>query len=180
MCAHGRRAYAPAMSRELRRLIAVGGAAVWLMVGLPIFIRGAQQPWRLVAWSAAYVAFGVVLALAVRTGRLLWAAPQAAAVIGLVLVMCDGFEGALLVLVALQLGGRTSRRAGLAAIAIQSAALFVAISIHWNRAAALLLAPPYLGFQLLAHLAAEGMWRLSRARDLKLENERLAGRLRIP
>ena len=179
MCAHGRRAYAPAMPRELRRLIAVGGAAVWLMVGLPIFIRGAQQPWRLVAWSAAYVAFGVVLALAVRTGRLLWAVPQAAAVIALVLIMCDGFEGALLVLVALQLGGRTSRRAGLAAIAIQSAALFVAIAIHWNRAAALLLAPPYLGFQLLAYFAAEGMWRLSRARDLKLENERLAERLRI-
>ncbi|HYY51985.1 MAG TPA: histidine kinase [Myxococcales bacterium] len=167
------------MPRELRRLIAVGGAAVWLMVGLPIFIRGAQQPWRLVAWSAAYVAFGVVLALAVRTGRLLWAVPQAAAVIALVLIMCDGFEGALLVLVALQLGGRTSRRAGLAAIAIQSAALFVAIAIHWNRAAALLLAPPYLGFQLLAYFAAEGMWRLSRARDLKLENERLAERLRI-
>jgi len=179
MCACERRAYAPNMPRELRRLIAVGGAAVWLMVGLPIFIRGAQEPWRLAAWSAAYVAFGIVLALALRTGRLLWTVPQAAAVIALVLIMCDGFEGALLVLVALQLGGRTSRRAGLAAIALQSAALFAAIAVHWNRGAALLLAPPYLGFQLLAFFAAEGMWRLARTQELQLENERLAERLRI-
>ena len=179
MCARWHRAYAPDMPRELGRLIAAGGAAVWLMVGLPIFIRGAQQQWRLVAWSAAYLAFGLLLVLALRTGRLLWTIPQAAAVIALVLIMCDGFEGALLVLVALQLGGRTPRRAGLAAIALQSAALFAAIAIHWNRAAALLLAPPYLGFQLLAYFAAEGMWRLARTQELQLENERLAERLRI-
>jgi signal transduction histidine kinase len=179
MCACERRAYAPDMPRELRKLIAAGGAAVWLMVGIPIFIRGAQEPWRLAAWSAAYVSFGVVLALALRTGRLLLTVPQAAAVIALVLILCDGFEGALLVLVALQLGGRTSRRAGLAAIALQSAALFAAIAIHWNRGAALLLAPPYLGFQLLAYFAAEGMWRLARTQELRLENERLAERLRI-
>ena len=179
MCRQQRQAYAPDMPKELHRLIAVGGAAVWLMVGLPIFIRGAQEPWRLVAWSGAYLAFGLVLALALRTGRLPWAIPQVAAVIAIVLIMCDGFEGALLVLVALQLGGRTSRRAGLAAIALQSVALFAAISVHWNRGAALLLAPPYLGFQLLAYFAAEGMWRLARTQELQLENERLAERLRI-
>src|SRR5213082_1161725 len=93
--------------------------------------------------------------------------------------MCDGFEGALLVLVALQLGGRTSRRAGLAAIALQSAALGAAIAVHWNPGAALLLAPPYLGFQVLAFLAAEGMARLEAAKELQLENGRLEERLRI-
>ena len=179
MCARNGQRYAAAMPKELRTLIAAGGAAVWLMVGLPIFLHGALQPWRLAAWSIAYLGFGAALALAMRTGRMLWAIPQAAAVIALVLTLCDGFEGALLVLVALQLGGRTSRRAGLAAIAIESSALFVAIAIHWNRGAALLLAPPYLGFQLLAYFAAEGMWRLSRAQELQLENERLSERLRI-
>ena len=39
---------------------------------------------------------------------------------------------------------------------------------------ALLLAPPYLGFQVLAYLAAEGMARLEAAEALQIENGRLA------
>jgi signal transduction histidine kinase len=167
------------MPRELRTLIAAGGAAVWLMVGLPVFIRGAQSPGRLALWAVAYLAFGAALALAVRTRQLRWTVPQVAAVIALVLILCQGFEGTLLVLIALQLGGRTSRKAGLAAIAVQTAGLFAAIAVHWNAGAAVLLAPPYLGFQLLAYFAAEGMWRLSQTQALRLENERLAERLRI-
>jgi signal transduction histidine kinase len=166
------------MPRELRRLLAIGGAAVWAMVAVPILLRGVLN-WRLAVWMAAYALFGAALLVSLRTGRLRWIVPQAVCVVAQVLAMCDGFEGALLVLVALQLGGRTSRRVGLAAIAAQSAALFVAIAIHWNRGAAVLLLPPYLGFQLLAYLAAEGMWRLAAARSLELENERLDERLRI-
>jgi len=167
------------MPRELRRLIALGGGAVWLMVGVPIFLHGALQPWRVAWWAAAYLAFAGAMAAALYTGRLAWLVPQAIAVIGLVLALCDGFEGALLVLIALQLGGRTSRPVGLSAIAVQSGALFAAIAFHWNRTAASLLAPPYLGFQVLAYFAAEGMWRLARTQALQLENERLGERLRI-
>ena len=167
------------MPKELRRLIAWGGGAVWLMVGLPIFLHGAVETWRLAWWSVAYLVFGGALWAAVRTGRLWWTAVQAASVIALVLLLCDGFEGVLLVLVALQLGGRSSRRVGLTAIVLQSAALFAAIAIHWNRNAALLLVPAYLGFQILAWFAAEGMWRLAETQALRLENERLAERLRI-
>jgi len=105
--------------------------------------------------------------------------PQVAAVTALVLLLCQGFEGTLLVLVALQLGGRVPRKLGLAFIAVQTAALFAAIWVHWNLSAAVLLAPPYLGFQLLAYFAAEGMWRLSQTQALRLENERLAERVRI-
>jgi signal transduction histidine kinase len=169
----------PAMPHELRRLLSIGGAAVWVMVGIPIFVRAGSGGLRTAAWAAAYLAFAVALGLALRTRRLLWAVPQAAAVIALVLTKCDGFEGALLVLVALQLGGRSSRRLGLAAIGIASAALFAAIAVHWNPSAALLLTPPYVGFQVLAYFAAEGMWRLAQTQALQLENERLAERLRI-
>ena len=169
----------PAMPGELRRLLLVGGFAVWAMVGVPIFVHSGLQPSRLAGWIAAYLVFGAGLALALRTRRLLWLLPQSAAVIALVLTLCDGFEGALLVLIALQLGGRTSRRAGLAALAVQSAALFAAIAVHWNANAAVLLVPPYLGFQALAYFAAEGMWRLADAKALRLENERLAERVRI-
>src|SRR5205807_2005554 len=57
--------------------------------------------------------------------------------------------------------------------------LGAAIAVHWNGGAALLLAPPYLGFQLLAFFAAEGMERLEAARELQAENSRLEERLRI-
>ena len=167
------------VTRELRRLLSIGGPAVWLMVGVPVFVRGSNEPWRLGAWCGAYAAFAAALWLSLRSRRVIWLGAQAASVIALVLVMCDGFEGALLVLVALQLGGRASRRAGLLAIALQSGALFGAIGIHWNFAAALLLAPPYLGFQLLAFFAAEGMARLEAAKVLQGENGRLEERLRI-
>jgi len=167
------------MTREVRRLLIVSGPVVWLMVGAPVYLRGSPEPWRLAAWAAAYLAFGTALWIALRSGRLFWLFPQVAAVVALVLIMCDGFEGALLVLVALQLGGRVRRSAGLLAIATQSAALGVAIGLHWSPAAALLLTPPYLGFQLLAFFAAEGMARLEAAEALQLENGRLEERLRI-
>src|SRR5258705_2346511 len=131
---------------ELRRLIGWGGCAVWLMVGLPIFLHGAIETWRLVWWSVAYLAFGGALRAAVRTGRLWWTAVQAASVIALVLLLCDGFEGGLLVLVAVPLGGRSSRRGRLTPIAPQSAALFAPLPVPWNPKPALLLppAPPRL------------------------------------
>jgi signal transduction histidine kinase len=167
------------MTRELRRLLTLAGPAVWLMVGAPVLLRGSPEPWRLWPWTGAYLAFGASLWLSLRSGRRAWLVPQVAAVIALVLTLCDGFEGALLVLVSLQLGGRVGRRAGLLAVAAQSAALAAAIAVHWNAKAALLLAPPYLGFQLLAFFAAEGMARLEAARELQLENGRLEERLRI-
>lgn len=154
------------MTPELRKLLQPGGAAVWLMVGTPVLLRGSPEAWRLAAWSAAYVAFGAALFVSLRRPHWLWLLAQSAAVIALVLVMCDGFEGALLVLVALQLGGSASRRVGLTAVVAQSAALAAAVAIHWTPGAALLLEPPYLGFQLLAFFAAEGMSRLAAARAL--------------
>src|SRR4051812_7826503 len=167
------------MPRELRRLLAIGGASVWLMVAVPILVRGVVHPWRFAGWLFAWLGFGGPLLLALRTRRLLWLPLQTAAVIALVLTLCDGFEGALLVLVALQLGGRTSRRAGLTVVAAQSAALFAAVAVHWSVNAAALIVPGYVGFQVLAYFAAEGMWRLAQAQALRLENERLAERLRI-
>jgi signal transduction histidine kinase len=167
------------MTRELRRLLTIAGPVVWLMVGAPVFLRGSPEAWRLWAWLASYLAFAAALFASLKSGRGIWLLVQVAAVIALVLLMCDGFEGALLVLVALQLGGRGQRRVGLVAIGLGSIALAAAIGIHWNPQAALLLSPPYLGFQLLAFFAAEGMARLEAAEGLHNENGRLEERLRI-
>src|SRR2546423_6357679 len=126
----------------LRRTLKVGGLAVWLMVGAPILFGGSNSAPRLAGWGAAYVAFLALFLLALRTGKRLAIAGQAVCVVALILTLCDGFEGALLVLGALQLGGLVSRRRGLAWIAGQSAALARALGYHWAPRAALLLAPP--------------------------------------
>jgi signal transduction histidine kinase len=172
-------AYAASMSRELRRLLTIAGPAVWLMVGVPVLLRGSPEHWRLWPWAGAYFAVGASLWLSLRTGRRIWLLSQSVAVIALVAMICDGFEGALLVLVALQLGGRMDRRAGLLAVAAQSVALGAAITVRWTGQAALVLALPYLGFQLLAFFAAEGLARLEAAKELQLEVGRLEERLRI-
>ena len=165
---------------ELRRALTIGGIAVWLMVGVPIFFGGSVSPPRLAGWAAAYVAFLALFVLAMRTRRLLLIAVQAACVVALVLLLCDGFEGALLVLGALQLGGRLSRRRGLLWIVAQTAFLAAAVSIHWSPRAAVLLAPPYLGFQLLAFFVADLLAREARAREeLRAAQARLAETSRL-
>jgi signal transduction histidine kinase len=99
---------------------------------------------------------------------------QVAAVVALVLTLCDGFEGTLLVIVAMQLGGRLPRGRAFTWIAIQTLLLAIAITIHWSLRPAILLTPPYLGFQLLAYLAFEAMARESRARrELETANAEL-------
>jgi len=96
---------------------------------------------------------------------------QAAATIAMVLTLCDGFEGTLLVVVAMQLV--MPRRRAFIWIGIQTLLLAIAVGIHWTPRAALLLAPPYLGFQLLAFLTLDSIEQSSRlserlriARDL--------------
>ena len=100
------------------RLQRWGGLAVWLGVGVPIWLQRDQiQPDRFAVWLAAWLlfaaAFWVTSAGRERARRLDLSllALQAACVMTLVLFLCDGFEGALLVLVAMQLapgspGGR--------------------------------------------------------------------------
>jgi signal transduction histidine kinase len=175
------------------RLLRWGGLAAWLGVGVPIWLQldqtkpGAFAVW-LAAWLVFLAAFWATAAGRERTRRLdlPLLGLQAACVTALVLFLCDGFEGALLVLVAMQLAPRVSRRTGLLWIAVQSLLLGTAIAIHWSLRPALMLAPPYLGFQILAFLAIEALDREARAnaelraaRELLAHGSRVAERLRI-
>lgn len=147
-----------------------------------------ESPAVLLVWTFAYLLFGAVfwVTSASRQGNLWLLGLQGLCVMALVLTLCDGFEGALLVLVAMQLGSRVDRRTGLLWIAVQTVLLCAAITYHWSLRPALMLAPPYLGFQILAFLAFEALEREARinaelrsTRELLAHGSRMAERLRI-
>src|SRR5207302_4896934 len=124
------------------RLIGIAGLVAWLMVGVPAFIRHAGAPptdWR---WVAAFLIFGVLFAADLRRPRLLLLLGESAAALALVLLRCNGYEGTLLALVAMQLGTRLDRTAGIAWIGLQTLLLTAAVAIQLSPRAAWLLAPP--------------------------------------
>lgn len=187
------------VAREHARLLCWGGLAAWLMVGLPVMTYPHESPEVLLAWTFAYLLFGLAFWITAGERELpRWAdlgllGLQALCVMALVLTLCDGFEGALLVMVAMQLASRVDRRTGLIWIAVQSVLLCAAVAIHWSLRPALMLAPPYLGFQILAFLAFEALDREARGRrelsrinaelrstrELLAHSSRAAERLRI-
>jgi signal transduction histidine kinase len=180
---------------DLRRPLLVGGGAAWVMVGIPMLFHSGVVAWRLGAWATVWLAFAALAARAVAQSRsrLPLLALAACAVLAMVLLVCDGFEGALLVLIALRLGGAVSRRVGVAWVAAQTVLLGAGIAAHWSPQPALLLAPPYFGFSLLAFFVADVLARTAESRRalaaandelravqrLEAENGRLAERVRI-
>jgi len=150
---------------DYRRLLRAGGFAVWAAVGLPVLLfqlarpPASRQALPLFAWVAAYLLFGLAFGMSTsprrgvsgRSGALTLAAGQVFAVLALVaLPPCFGLEGALLVLVALLLGGLLPRRAAVLWIAAQSAALLAVVWAHWGWHWGVVLAGAYLPFQLIA------------------------------
>jgi len=175
----------PSTFDDFRRLLRIGGIIAWAMVCAPVVFHGGLDPRRFAPWIAVSILFAAALwwstsrrALPTRRALALLAL-QAACVIAMVALLCDGFEGGLLVLVALQLGGRVARRTGIAWVVAQTALLATAVAIHWSPRPALLLAPPYLGFGLLAFFVADVLARDAASRRLAEENSRLAERVRI-
>ena len=154
------------------------------------------------AWAAVYLLFAAAYAKTTARGRferdgpgaLVLLAAEAAAVLALVaLPPCYGLESALLVLVAIQLGGRVTPALGMAWIAIQSALLLVVIAMHWNTHSGIMLAGAYFPFQVLAFWTAHLLGREAAAREglakalaelhatraILAESHRMAERVRI-
>jgi hypothetical protein len=147
---------------DYRRLLRASGFVIWGIVGFPVAVfqlagsRAARPILPIASWAAAYLLFGVCLALATSPRRgesgkgapLLLAAGQAAAVLALVaLPPCFGLEGALLVVVALELGAWIPRRPAAAWIVLQSAALLAVVWLHWGWHWGIVLAGAYLPFR---------------------------------
>jgi signal transduction histidine kinase len=161
------------------RMLRIGGLLTWLAVGVPVAINATSSPARLALWFVAFAAFGIGFITRILS-------VQTAAVIAMVAILCNGFEGSLLALIAMQLGSVMSRRPGVWWVLVQTALFFAAISFHWSPRPAFLLTPPYLGFQLLAFFGFEMLAREAAARRelaginaMLAESSRVAERLRI-
>lgn len=168
------------------RILGIAGLTAWLMVGLPVVIQGANTPGVMLRWAVAYVLFAVLFIADLKHPRLSLLAMEALCVVVMVLLLCDGFEGALLVMIAMRLASLVDRRRGLLWIAAQTLLLAGAVAVHWNGRSAFLLTPPYFGFQILAFFAFELLDREMRTsaqlramQDLVADGGRLAERLRI-
>jgi signal transduction histidine kinase len=181
------------------RLLRLAGLLVWLLVGIPTALQGTGRLEAFAVWVSGFLIFGALFAATTGGGphpTEVWTAAltaQAAAVIAMTAVQCRGYEGTLLVLVAMQVGWRTPTREGLAWVVVQTLALAWAIAHHWSLRQALLLAPPYLGFQVLALLAMGALAREMRVaaelastnaellatRELLAQTARVNERLRI-
>jgi signal transduction histidine kinase len=176
------------------RLIGIAGLIVWLMVGLPAFIYHAGAPVPLdPRWIVAFLLFGALFAADLRWPHLLLLAAAASAAIALVLLRCNGYEGTLLALVAMQLGSRLERGPGILWVGVQTLLLGAAVAAQMGPRAAWMLVPPYLGFQLVAFFTFQVMAREVAARTalatanaelravqaILADGSRMAERLRI-
>ena len=154
------------------RPFAVAGLFVWAMVGIPVIAGGAVTPQLMISWAVVYALLAALFLAELRFPSLALLALQAACVVVVVLLLCDGFEGALMVLIAMRLATRVDRVKGLVWIATQTALLALAIGIHWTPRSAVLLTPPYLGFQILGFLTIQALTRESRiAERLRITHE---------
>lgn len=192
---------------DYRRLLRVGGLAIWAAVGIPVIVlssfRHPRHPLLYLAWVGALLVYAAAFWRATaarrrdatgRAGPLTLAAIESASVLVLMaLPPCFGLEGALLVVVALQLGALLPRRAAIVWISVQSAAMFAVMWAHWDWHWGLVLAFAYVPFQLVADattrlLAEETAARerlaaanaeLEATRELLAQSTRMAERTRI-
>jgi signal transduction histidine kinase len=169
------------LSKEIRsmsrsRLVSIIALATWLLVALPVLlyhIPAGFMDWR---WSATYLSFGALFLFDLRRPHLLLLGLASATALVLVLLRCNGYEGALLALIAIQLGTRASRAMGIAWILGQTLLLGLAVEMTLGTRSALLLLPPYLGLQLVAFFVFNAMARETAARAaLAASNAELRG-----
>lgn len=145
------------------------GLLAWLLVSLPT-LRSATHSPRFPYWTVAAVIGAAAL---IDASRHLQAGPrlraallvQIGCVTTMVGLLCNGYEGVLLALVAAQGGKALTRREGLAWIVAATLAAGLAIGLHWTPGAALLLVPPYLGLQLFAFVTLRLLAREATARE---------------
>lgn len=188
------------MSADSVRLLRSAGFIIWILAGLPLLVRLAHTPTflhepRYWLWLVFFVVFGVAFALtgwrataaSARGRQLASLFIQTAAALAMILLVCSGHEGALLVIVAAQLGWLLPLGRALAWVAVQAILMCAILAVSWPTQVTLSLMATYLGFQVLALFscfltAREAAARadLARAnRELRATRELLANSSRL-
>jgi hypothetical protein len=155
------------MSPEARGLLRCAGFLVWFLAGLPLFLRLTQTPEllhhpRYWLWLTCFFVFGATFGTTpwnVDDPRLRWRqlaslAVQSITALVMIVLVCSGHEGALLVLVAAQLGWFMPLRHALLWVAAQALLMGTILSVGWPLRTILSLMSTYVGFQVLALFSA--------------------------
>ncbi len=159
--------------RSFPNTLRASGLLVWLALSATTALQAQSGP-RLAIWAAGSLLFAAAFCRGTSAAGapLIWIILQGAAIVDMVAVLCNGYEGFLLVLMAAQLGywGRISYP--YLWVTLEALALGIAIALHWSPGSALMLVPPYFGFGMLMLVAtrllreeAETRVSLSRANE---------------
>src|SRR6266851_5848717 len=151
------------MSPEARGLLRFAGFLIWSLAGLPLFVRLVQVPEllqqpRYWLWLTCFFVFGATFGLtrwnvSSPNGRRLQLASlavQAITALVMIILVCSGHEGALLVLVSAQLGWFMPLRRALLWVAAQAGLMGAILAVGWPLRTILSLMSVYVGFQVLA------------------------------
>jgi signal transduction histidine kinase len=196
----------PDVGNDTPRLLRYAGILTWGLTGLPLLVEMAKQPAlprqaRYVWWLICFAIFGAAFAatawreLAGRAGarQLLSLSLQAVTAIAMILLLCSGQEGALLVLVAAQIGWVLPLSRAVTWVAVQATLMSGALAFSWSGPVPLRLISTYFGSQALALVscfltareatARTALVRINReleaTRELLANTSRLAERERI-
>jgi len=193
-------------SPRAQRLLRLAGWLTWSLSGLPLLLKPWEQPGyflvrRHILWLVAFLLFGLAYGLTswshgpIRTRWRIWAplAVQTGLALLMIQLVCTGHEGALLAIVALQLGWLLPLAAALIWFALQSVLMGWIVASHSPAWAFTFLMVTYLSIEALALFSAyfgasEARARLSlerlnaelqATRELLAETSRMAERQRI-
>ncbi len=194
------------LSQKARRFLRLAGILTWVLAGLPLLRFLWVNPGYLTnhtyyLWLSFFIAFGITFVAT--PWKSASAQPHSLAVVlvgvqtvlamVMIRLVCSGFEGALLVLVSLQLGWMLTVPVALAWLVLQSLLMGWLISLSFPMDTTLTLLGTYAGFEALALFSSNFAADESRARsvlamtnaelkatqELLSESSRIAERQRI-
>jgi signal transduction histidine kinase len=144
-------------------LLRYAGFMTWGLAGLPLIVRLSGHPAllgepRYWLWLTWFFIFGIAFAMTAwrttpvgpRWRQLVSLAIQTMSALAMIQLVCSGQEGALLVIVAAQLGWVLPLGRALAWVAAQALIMCAILALSWPNDVTLRLMSMYLGFQVLA------------------------------
>jgi signal transduction histidine kinase len=194
------------MRSDTVRLLRYAGFLTWGLAGLPLLVRLWQLPVllrdpRYVLWLVCFVIFGAAFGVTGwratedghRVRQVASLALQTATALTMIRLVCSGQEGALLVIVAAQLGWILPLRSAVIWLVTQALVMCLILGLSKSGRVTLTIMATYLGFQVLALFScfltareaaaraelAEANRELQGTRELLASASRLAERERI-